>query len=231
MITPEQVKAILSRIDEGKESQEDIKRLNQAISSDKEMEIKLGETIVNIGKGQGIHIGNKLIHKIDVETIREILKENRSTRSVKMRFILVVMSLLLGISYVGYSHWQTQVRLKDEFNHITVLKEDGQLEQALTLASEIPQDNPNYQKAQTLIRLYSEEILDGAIENYQKGKVNSAFKSLKSIPENSPLYNVSQEKNRQWNQEIQDNEKHLLAAKKALREKKWEEVRIYPFLP
>ena len=224
MITPEQVKAILGRIDEGKESQEDIQRLNQAISSDKEMEFQLGETIVNIGKGQGIHIGNKLIQQVDVEAIREILKENRATRSMRMRFILVVMGILLGISYVGYNQWQSQVRLKDELNQITALKKDGQLEQALTLASEIPQDNPNYQEAQTLIRLYSEEILDIAIENYQKGEVDDAFKSLKAIPENSSHYQTTQEKIQEWNQELQQNQDHILVAQKALREQEWNEV-------
>ncbi|NEQ36509.1 MAG: hypothetical protein F6K40_09555 [Okeania sp. SIO3I5] len=113
MITTEEIKAILGRIAEDKETPSDLKQLKKAISSNEKMEFQLGETIVNVGKGQGIHIGNQVIQQFDLDTIREILKEKKASQTTRMGFILIVMVLLLGMIYIVY---MDQIKEHDQLN-------------------------------------------------------------------------------------------------------------------
>ncbi|MGB3402152.1 MAG: type IV pilin-like G/H family protein [Microcoleaceae cyanobacterium] len=116
MTTSEEIKAILGRIAEHKETKADMKQLKQVIESDDVMKFQLGETLVNIGEGKEIYIGDKVIQQFELETLREILKEKKASK-IRVSFLLGVMSLLLGTSYIVYNQWQHEIqtqRIQDQ---------------------------------------------------------------------------------------------------------------------
>ena len=75
MIKPEQIKQIFTRISQGEQTAQDIDVLNQAFLGEEKITVQVGKNIVNIGKGNGIHIGDRTYHSTDTETIKQMLFE------------------------------------------------------------------------------------------------------------------------------------------------------------
>ena len=72
MITSEQLQQILTRISQGNERTEDLETLNETLLSGEKLTFQVGKNVVNIGKGEGIQIGDKHIYQgSDLKTIQE----------------------------------------------------------------------------------------------------------------------------------------------------------------
>ncbi|MCA6544390.1 MAG: NACHT domain-containing protein, partial [Pseudanabaena sp. M074S1SP2A07QC] len=72
MITSEQLQQILTRISQGNERIEDLEALNETLLSGEKLTFQVGKNVVNIGKGEGIQIGDKHIYQgSDLKTIQE----------------------------------------------------------------------------------------------------------------------------------------------------------------
>jgi len=101
------------------------------------------------------------------------------------------------------------------------LAKQGKYQEAIATVNTIPATHPTAQKRQPLLNQWSDQILKLATENYQAGKFNQAIAMLKGIPQGSSAYSKAQTALQKWNAEWNTNDKHLKAADKAIKEKKW----------
>jgi len=108
-----------------------------------------------------------------------------------------------------------------EFALAQQLAKQGKYQEAITTANTILATHPTYQKRQPLINQWSAQILKLATETYQAGKFDQAIALLKGIPQGSSAYSTAQTTLQKWNVEWTTNDKHLKAANKAIKEKKW----------
>ncbi|TAE55126.1 MAG: peptidase C14 [Nostocales cyanobacterium] len=93
------------------------------------------------------------------------------------------------------------------------------LSQAITTAQKILTGDPNYQKAQENIQIWSQMILDLAQQQAQQRKYNDAIKTVELIPQNSVLYTQAQATIQQLLAEVklyQNNQNAIDTAQKSI---------------
>lgn len=74
MPTPNELKVIFEKWAAGTVTDEDIEILHQAYEGNEKISFQYGKFVVNIGKGEGINIGDHIYQYTDAEAIKEALR-------------------------------------------------------------------------------------------------------------------------------------------------------------
>jgi Cdc6-like AAA superfamily ATPase len=74
MANPSNLNDILQRILDGTQTDTDVEDLRQCLSSGGVQNLQVGKYNVNIGQGEGIHIGDRIYQGLDAEAIREVIR-------------------------------------------------------------------------------------------------------------------------------------------------------------
>lgn len=73
MPTTDDIKNIFTKLVDKTATDEDIELLRQAYEGNQRISFQYGKSVINIGEGKGIQIGDKIYHDINIERIREIV--------------------------------------------------------------------------------------------------------------------------------------------------------------
>ena len=74
MMTPDELNAILKRITQHQQTEQDLEILRRALAGDRQVVQQLGKYNVNIGEGEGIHIGDRIYQQWDEQAIQALVK-------------------------------------------------------------------------------------------------------------------------------------------------------------
>ena len=74
MMTPDELSAILERITQHQQTEQDLEMLRRSLAGDRQVASQLGKYNVNIGEGKEIHIGDRIFQGADAEAIKEALR-------------------------------------------------------------------------------------------------------------------------------------------------------------
>ncbi|MBD2455265.1 NACHT domain-containing NTPase [Nostoc sp. FACHB-87] len=86
MTTSDDLKIIFAKLADKTATNEDLELLRQAYESSQRISFQYGESVINIGEGKRIQIGDQIYHDINIERIREIvlsiLNEQQSSTQI-----------------------------------------------------------------------------------------------------------------------------------------------------
>lgn len=102
------------------------------------------------------------------------------------------------------------------------LASQSKFKDAISLASQIPQDTKIQPEAQQLISQWSKKIYKIANNKYQEGNLEEAIAIASAIPTNSNLATELQTTIKQWNQDWEQNQTYLQQAEEKLKERQWQ---------
>jgi Effector-associated domain 10/AAA domain len=89
MANPSNFNDILQRILDGTQTDTDVEDLRQWLNSGGVQNLQVGKYNVNIGQGEGIHIGDRTYQGLDAEAIREVVRAvNQGSNAADIRSIV-----------------------------------------------------------------------------------------------------------------------------------------------
>lgn len=102
--------------------------------------------------------------------------------------------------------------------------QQGKFRAAITISSEISQEDEVALEIQKLINTWAKAIWNVAKKHYDKGELKPAIAILKAMPQNASLYAEKQAKLQEWQQNWQRNRDDLENAKQARANREWNTV-------
>ncbi len=82
MMTPDELNAILERITQHQQTEQDLEMLRRSLAGDRQVATQLGKYNVNIGEGKEIHIGDRIYNQWDKEAMEALVKSIQEASSI-----------------------------------------------------------------------------------------------------------------------------------------------------
>ncbi len=175
----------------------------------------------------GMYILNKNSgqEQAEIEQILQTLKTQYQEKNYQECYDLASdnNTQAIGLSKVKINEWSGKCGLGAAQQQA----EAKEYAAALNIAKKLAQEVPNYQEVQQNIDVWSEKVLELAIEKYTKqGKLEEASQTILTIiPDRSSVKPKALELKAQWEKENQTNKAIIESAKGALQEQKWQDAK------
>ncbi|MDX2097361.1 MAG: serine/threonine-protein kinase [Leptolyngbyaceae cyanobacterium bins.59] len=114
--------------------------------------------------------------------------------------------------------------MKCRFGLAQTLAKTGQLSEAMTLATQIPDQSSLAPEVKKSLNQWAEQLLKQATENYQQGRMKEATALVKAIPASTTIAQTAQTRLTEWQKAWKTDHDRWKAAQTAQKAGEWQKV-------